>query len=120
MADAVNTRLPSTVTVTIANGANLSGAFDMSGMAGAVVHMPAAWTSASLGLKVASDESGTYQVLRDDDGNLIQVDSPAASNSYVLPAATFPVRWAKLWSQDGSGNDAAQGAARSLVIDLKP
>jgi hypothetical protein len=120
MADAVRTRLPETVTATIALDANLSGEIDMSGKAGLIVHMPAAWTAASIGFKVASYTGGTFQPLYDDDGNLIQIDSPSASKSYVAPASLFPARFVCLWSQDGSGNNTAQEAARSLVVDLKP
>ena len=84
-----------------------------------VVHMPAAWTSASIGFKVSSSESGTFLPLYDDDGNLVQIDSPAASKAYVAPAALAPALWVKLWSQNGSGTNTAQAADRTFTVDLK-
>jgi hypothetical protein len=108
-----------TKSLTIANGANLSDAFEFLPYSMLVVHMPAAWTAASIGFKVSSDESGTYLPLYDDDGNLVQIDSPSASQAYVAPAELAPTFWIKLWSQNGSGTNANQGAERTIIIDLK-
>lgn len=106
-------------TLTIAAGANLSDAVDFRHKAMLVVHMPSAWTAASIGFKVSSSEDGTFQPLYDDDGNLIQIDSPAVDKSYSAPAALAGALWLKLWSQDGSASNTNQNAARSLVVDLK-
>ena len=62
-------------------------AIDMRAFSQMVVHMPAAITSCSIGFKVSSDENGTFLPLYDDDGNLVQIDSPSASQAYVAPAA---------------------------------
>jgi len=112
-------RKTSKVVVSIANGANLSDAFDMRLYTMGVVHMPAAWTAASIGFKVSDAKAGTYQPLYDDNGTLVQIDSPAASKNYTLPTPVANCAWVKLWSQDGSGTNTNQGAARSLTISLK-
>jgi hypothetical protein len=108
-----------TKTVTIAISGNLSGAIDMRRYSMLIVHMPAAWTAASIGFKVSSSDAGTFQALYDDDGDLVQIDSPAASASYQANAEVAGAHWVKLWSQNGSGTNTAQAAARTLVLDLK-
>jgi len=106
-------------TGTIANGANLSDEIDVSQYAMLVVHMPAAWTAASIGFKVASASGGTFLPLYDDNGTLVQIDSPTASKAYSAPAEVAGARYVKLWSQDGSGSNANQGGARVITVDLK-
>ena len=108
-----------TKTLTIASGANLSDAVEMRAHSMLIVHMPSAWTAASIGFKISSDENGTYIPLYDDDGNLVQIDSPSASQAYAAPTALAASMWVKLWSQNGSGTNTNQAAARSLVVDLK-
>jgi hypothetical protein len=103
----------------MANNGNLSTEFDMRKYAGGRVYMPDDWDSASIGFKVCSTRHGTYQIARDDDGNLIQIDSPVADNSYSFPAALWDAFYVKLWSQDGSGNDTAQTPARTFTVTLK-
>jgi hypothetical protein len=113
------TRESSHVTVTIANGANLSGEIDMSQFSMLIVHMPSAWTAASIGFKVASESGGTFLPLYDDDGNLLQIDSPGASKAYAAPAGVAGCSFVKLWSQNGSGTNTNQGGDRSIVVELK-
>jgi hypothetical protein len=108
-----------TTTATIANGENLSGAIDMCLYSMMVVHMDSEWTAASIGFKVATAEDGAYLPLYDDDGNLVQIDAPTAGKAYASPAALAGARFVKLWSQNGTGTDVNQGAARTLGIDLK-
>jgi hypothetical protein len=105
--------------VTIALNGNLSDAIDMRHFTMLIVHMPAAWTAASIGFKVSSSNGGTYQPLYDDDGDLVQIDSPAASATYQANAEVAGAHWLKLWSQNGSGTNTAQAAARTLALDLK-
>jgi hypothetical protein len=105
--------------LTIASGAALSGAIDIRPYTMMTVHMPAAWTAASLGFYVSTSKGGTYLPLYDDDGNLLQIDSPAASKAYTLPAAVAASHFIKLWSQDGSASNTNQAAARTLILDLK-
>ena len=68
-------------TQTIASGANLSDAFDMRKYTMGQVIMPAAWTAASIGFKVCSTLGGTYAILYDSNGNLVQISSPAAAKT---------------------------------------
>jgi hypothetical protein len=109
-----------TETVNIAINGNLSTEIiDMRDYSMLVVHMSAAWTAASIGFKVASEYSGTYAALYDDNGNLVQIDSPTAALVYSAPAEVAACRFVKLWSQNGTGTNAAQAAARALVVDKK-
>lgn len=84
-----------------------------------VIHMPAAWTTASMGFKTASATSGTFQALYDDNAALLQIDGPSASKDYRAPSGIDAAGYLKLWSQNGSGVDTTQGAARTIVVTLK-
>ena len=112
------TRQVSTITLTIANGAALSDAFELGGATLLTLHMPSAWTAADIGFQVSSTFGGTYQPLRDETGNLVQVSGPAASNSYILPAELSAALFLKLWSQS-SGTGTNQGAERTITVDIK-
>ena len=105
--------------LTIANGAAVTEAFEMSNHAGGIVLMPAAWTAASIGFQVSDSPSGTFYPLYDDGGTLVQISSPAVSKAYSIPAEVFGAAWVKLWSQDGSASDEDQGAARTVGVLLK-
>ena len=105
--------------LTIANGASLSGAFDFRLFTMGVVTMPAAWTAASIGFTVAPEESGTYVTLYDHDGTLVQISGPAVDKGYELPPELAGASWVKLFSQDGAGAAANQGAERTLGLQLK-
>lgn len=108
------------VPVTIATDACLSGAFDFRGYAMLTVHMPAAWTPASIGFKVATEKAGTYIPFYDEDGALVQIDAPAVNTARSAPPEVANMRWAKLWSQNGSGVDVNQLTAdRILGLDMK-
>jgi hypothetical protein len=105
--------------MTIANGAALSDAFDMRDYAGGIVYMPAAWTAASIGFQIANESGGTYYPLYDEDAALVQIASPAVDNAYTIPTGLFSARFVKLWSQDGAASGTNQGAARTIIIELK-
>jgi len=109
----------SQVSLTIASGAALSDAFDFSSYSMAVVHMPSAWTAASIGFYVCQTPAGTFLPLYDKNGSLVQISSPAASQAHACPAELAGCRWVKLWSQDGAGSGTNQAAARTLNLDLK-
>ena len=106
-------------TLTIANGVAISDAVDMRDYAGGQVLMPAAWTAANIGFKIASSEGDTYFPLYDSDGAIIEIGSPAVDKAFQLPIDIFGALWIKLWSQDGAGGDTNQGAARTIIIQLK-
>lgn len=106
-------------TMTIANGAAVSDAFDMKDYAGGNLYMPAAWTEASLGFQIATSQGAAYYPLYDSAGDIIEISEPVVDKAYQLPRDLFGCLWVKLWSQDGSGNNNNQGAARTIVIELK-
>lgn len=114
------TRKNTTTTVTIASGASLSDEIDMCLYAGMEVHMPSAWTAASIGFYLSRTSGGTFiGPAKDEDGNILQIDSPAVDEPYSTPAELFAARFVKLFSHDGSGNAVNQAADRVLGIDLK-
>jgi len=108
-----------TTALTIANSGHLSDELDMRGSSMLIVHMPAAWTAASIGFQVSPTTGGTFIPLYDDDGNLLQIDAPTASKAYQAPDGIAGSGFVKLWSQDGSGSNTAQGAERSIPVTLK-
>jgi hypothetical protein len=105
--------------LTIASGAAVTEAFDMSNHAGGIVMMPAAWTAANIGFQVAETEGATYYPLYDDAGDIVEIASPAVDNAYSIPAEVFGAAWVKLWSQDGAASDTNQAAARTIGLILK-
>ena len=50
---------------------------------------------------------------------IVEIDGPSVDTAYVLPKELFSCAHVKLWSQDGAAGDTNQGAARSIVIELK-
>jgi hypothetical protein len=106
--------------LTIAEDAAISEEFEFSVYDKLIVHMPAAWTAASIGFQVSDASGGMFLPLYDDDGGLVQIDSPAVSKSYNAPAALAGAMFIKLWSQNGSGVDTNQlSADRTMRINVK-
>jgi hypothetical protein len=81
--------------------------------------MPAAWTTARVGFKVASTLAGTYVPLYTDTGALVQITSPAASKAYNVPDGIRNAKFAKLWSINSTGTAVVQTAARTVTVVLK-
>lgn len=110
------------VTLTIANGASVSGEVDMRDYSGGVIYMPAAWTTADLGAKVAHESGGTFQTLKDREngfGTDVSIDAAGASACYPTPSFWFGSHYLQLFSHDGTGSATVQGAERSIVLMLK-
>ena len=108
--------------VTIANGEALSGEIDLRDFAAGIVYMPAAWTAADLGVKVAHTSGGTFQPLKDASNGYdttVSIDAVVASACYHLPEWVFAAQYIKLWSHNGSGTDTHQAAARDIYVMLK-
>jgi hypothetical protein len=105
-------------TVTIANGASLSGAIDLGSSSLAGILMPAAWTAAGLSFTVSTSLAGTYVPLWNAIGSEYTVPSASAvaSQFIVLPVADFlGIQFIKV----RSGTAAAavnQGGDRALVL----
>lgn len=109
---------PETKSATIAENEALSGEIDVRGKISGAVHMPAAWTAASLGLYAAPSSGGTFAPVYDKDGSLYTVSVDASRCIIIDPQILVPLRYIKLWSQDGSGSNVTQGAERSFSVDL--
>lgn len=108
--------------VTIAQGAALSDELDMREFTSGVVYMPAAWTTADLGVQVAHTSGGTFQPLKDVSNGYsttVSLDAVAASSCYPLPAGATGAHFLKLWSHNGSGVDTNQASAREIYVLLK-
>lgn len=106
-------------TVTISNGTSTSDAIDYTMWSMMQVQMPSVWTSASIGFSTSTASDGTFGVLYDDDGTLVQIDSPAANRVYTAPADIAASGYLKLWSQDGSASPTDQGGDRTLRLTVK-
>lgn len=116
------TRATKVLQVTIAASEALSEAIDVRQWANGTIFMPAGWTTADLGAKVAPGHDATYVPLADYSnafGTDVAVDGPVANRAYPMPGWWFGVHYLKLWSQNGSGEDVAQTAARTITICLK-
>lgn len=99
----------------IANGASLSGAFNLMGRIPAGIYMPAAWTAAGLSFQVSYDDV-TYYNLRSLAG-AAEYTAAAAADEYVPLDFTlfYGVRFVKVRSGT-LGTPVNQGAARTLVL----
>lgn len=109
-------------TVTIANGASLSGAIDLGSSSLAGILMPSAWTAAGLSFAVSTSLAGTYVPLWNAIGSEYTVPSASAvaSQFIVLPVADFlGIQFIKVRSGT-AGSAVNQGASRDLVLVTVP
>ena len=115
------------IPVTIANGAALSGAADLTGMALVGIIMPSVWTLAGVGL-LASWDGAAYAQVRDvdktaaapygtDEWELLAADVPTGESVYfpVDPALCLGANHVKVQSQT-TGTPVNQGAARTVYL----
>ena len=110
------------VKVVIEAAGNVSAAIDKRLFAGGVIMMPAAWTTADLGIKVCDTVDGTYVPLLDRSngyGTDVSIDAATASKAYPLPPFCFAALYIKLWSHNGSGTNVAQAAERAFTVMLE-
>ena len=116
------TRETKTVVVTMAKDGNVSAAIDLRLYGAAGIIMPAAWTTADLGIQVCATVDGTYVPLLDKDsgyGTDVSIDAADAAQAYALRWDAFAFPFVKLWSHDGAGANVAQAAARTFTVCLK-
>ena len=106
-----------TFPVTIPNGTALSNVVSFHEYAYGILHMPAAWTAASIGFQVCSTIDGTFLPLYDEGGTLVEL-TVTVDQAHPLPAEVLAARYVKIWSETG-GAGVNQGAARSLIVDMK-
>lgn len=115
--------IASSTTVTIANGAALSGAADLLGNSLVGVQMPSTWTAASLSFDVSIDGS-TYTALYIVNSSMAATEyaitSPAASYGISLDPAIF-AGWRFVKVRSGtSGSPVNQGGARTMTLVVRP
>ena len=108
-------------TVTIANGASLSGVIDLEGFVLMGIQMPSAWTAANLTFEASSARAGTFDDVYDDTGT--EVNVTAAASRYIGVTGTkgdvlANVRFLKVRSGT-TGTPVNQGAARTITLCLK-
>jgi len=108
---------------TIAINTALGGAVKLEGCEGGYIIMSAAWTAADLSFKVCDTEDGTYVIIRDTAGAVIDIEDPAATKAHVIPDALFKgVIWVKPWSKNATPateTDVNQAAARTLTFVVR-
>lgn len=112
------------VTVTIANAAAASGAFNLGAYKIAAVITPAAWTAGDISFEVG-DGAGNFRKVIDSAGALLKITGVAtgASEYMVVPEAGDLItgKQAKVVSTNtASEADVNQGAARTLQVVLVP
>lgn len=65
--------------------------------------MPAAWTAADIGFKVCDTKDGTYSILRDTAGVIVDIEDPTVDIAHVLPEQLFNgTIWIKPWSKNAT------------------
>lgn len=106
-------------TVTIANGASLSGALNIDQRNLFAILMPAAWTSAAMTFQGSYDGT-TYYDLYDENG--VEINFTVAASRYVLISA--PIKFLglkKLKVRSGTSASAVnQGGDRAIGIIVIP
>lgn len=113
------------MSLTIAENAAISEAFDMSDYIGGMVMVPDSWTAANIGFKVCDTLAGTYVNAKDKDGVPIQIGTVNATTgaAYAIPTELFPALFVKIWSKHATPateTDVNQtGAAKALKVMLK-
>lgn len=103
--------------VRIASGESLSTALDIDGALAIAIHMPAAWTTASLTFQ-ASFDGTTYNNVYDDAGNEVTVTAAASRAITILSNYLTPFRFIKIRSGT-SGSAVNQAAARAIIVEHK-
>jgi hypothetical protein len=103
------------LSVTILSGEALSAAYSIEGFTAGLLHMPAAWTAASIGFQVSSTFGGTYRELSDESG-LIEIATPLANEARMLPADIGAAKFVKIWSET-AGSGVNQAADRVITLE---
>jgi len=106
--------ITSNLSTTIANGASLSGAVDISGTTLVAYIMPSSWTAADITFEVSADGVNFYNLYDQFDNEVINhVD--ASRFVAVIPSEFASIRYIKFRS--GTSSSAVnQGAERSITL----
>ena len=111
--------------VTIVDNTCLSPPIDVRPYHTMQVHIPAAWTAATLGVKVSPVENTTFKPLYIAPYRhtlpLIrpEICSVTAGQVYQFPGGIAGSGFVRLWSGDGLGGDEVQTDDRVLGVSLK-
>lgn len=105
-------------TVSIANGASLSGAVEIDDGSVNGIITPAAWTTANLTLQGSYDKENFFNVY-DVDGNEVTINADASRYIILNPSDFLGMKALKIRSGT-SGSPVTQGAARSLTVVVFP
>lgn len=107
-------------TATIANGASLSGAVDLTGCVPVGIIMPGDWTAADLTFQGADPlDDTTYYNVYDRYGVEVTVDAAEDRHITLDPAEWVSLRRLKVRSGT-SGSAVNQGAERVIKIVCRP
>lgn len=108
----------SSQTMTIANGASVSGSLQMYGQSVIRVVMPSGWTAAVITVQTSGDGS-TWNDLYDRDGNEYTIQAAAGRSIIIAPADFAGMNYIRLRS--GTSSAAVnQGAQRDIVLIVRP
>lgn len=103
-----------------ANASSLSGSLLIGGTPIVGIHMPAAWTAASLSFDVNACPGGTWMPLKDGDGTEIAIQ---ASASMAISASQLdhlgPWFGMRVRSGCGAASAVDQAASRVIVVVMK-
>lgn len=105
---------PQSGTVTIANGASLSGTLDLAGLTLIGIIMPSAWTAADITVQASLNNTDFFNVF-DVFGSELVIKADASRYIPLTPSDFISFRYVKLRSGT-SGTVVNQGASRTLTL----
>lgn len=113
----VGSQAVETTTVTIANGASLSGAVDLGGRKLVAIIMPDAWTAAGLTFQGSVDGTNFFNVYDGATERALTVSASYYSAFNIADWVGF--RWIKVRSGT-AGSAVNQAAERVLTLVVQP
>ena len=111
-----------TSNVTISNGASVSAAVALTGVALLGLLMPASWTAAALTIEVSPDAGTTwYGLVYDSEGNQCNVvASPTAGSAYAVSLAGMLPYMTIRFRSGTPATPVNQGADRAITYVTRP
>jgi hypothetical protein len=113
------------IKININAGGYVSEPFNMGDYAGGtLLNLGKNWKQANIGFLISHKIDGEYAILRDEDGNTIQLKALPTDSSFAvnLPDQLFPCFFVKLWSKSNlelSSDDIPQDVNQEFIITLK-
>ncbi len=102
------------LTATIASGASLSDALDLTGLTVVGLQMPSTWTAAAITLESSADNA-TFDDVYDSEGNELSLTADASRFIPLAPTAMVSYPYLKLRSGT-SGTPVNQAATRVITV----